>query len=203
MFKRTLPLLLVLALCAFPLTAYAADGDAQTVVQSGTDQDVPVTVITAGDSSGTETAGVVGRLYYPTEIKTMEENGEKLLIKTFEVPAGVNSQLLLVEENLTRGELTYEAREILKRQLPGSEDTKLATTQVSVQTKSNDPVELSKLLAPITFLLDCCRIYDKAGPVRIRAGNRKKVQKNKTAARSIKSTSEGEKPARFACILLI
>jgi len=149
MLKRTLPVLLALLILAFPLTAFAADGDVQQ--QTGTqkaNQEVPVTVITADGSSGTGGVGVVGRLYYPLEIKMMEEDGEKLLIKTFEVPAGVNPQLL-VEDGLVKNDIKYEAREILKQQLPGSEETKLASTSVSVQTKSNDPAELAKLLNPI------------------------------------------------------
>jgi len=147
MLKRTVPALLCLLALSSPLTAFAADGDAQA--GTGTaypDNGGTVSVITVDGTSGN--SGAVGRLYYPTEIRTIEDDGEKLIVKTFEVPAGVNPQIL-VEESFEKNGVLYEPREILKRSLPGSEETRLASTTVTVESKSKDMAELLKLLDPL------------------------------------------------------
>lgn len=147
MLKKTVPALLCLLALSSPLTAFAADGGAQA--GTGTvypDNSNTISIISVDGTSGN--SGAVGRLYYPTEIKTVEDDGEKLIVKTFEVPAGVNPQIL-VEESFEKNGVVYEAREILKRSLPGSEETRLASTTVTVDSKSKDMAEILKLLDPL------------------------------------------------------
>jgi len=94
-------------------------------------------------------------MYFPISVSTMEEDGEMLLIKNFEVPSSVNPYDL-VEQSFERGKYQYEVRDILKKNTEPKTDTKLASTQVVVNSNSND---MNKILKQAPVIID----YDKDG----------------------------------------
>ena len=56
--------------------------------------------------------------FYPIEIQTAEEDGTRLLVKTFLVPQGTDPAAL-VEEGLTRRGVEYHVSDILRLELSG------------------------------------------------------------------------------------
>ena len=94
-------------------------------------------------------------MYFPVSVSTMEEDGEMLLIKNYEVPATVNPYDL-VEESFERGKYQYEVRDILRKNSEPKTDTKLASTQVVINSNSND---MNKILKQAPVIID----YDKDG----------------------------------------
>ncbi len=142
MLKRTVAAFAALIL-ACPTAVYAAAEPVQGEYEdSGT-----VSIITLDEIPG-RSSGAAGNLYYPMEIRTVMDDGEKLIIKTFEVPAGVNPSLL-VEESFEKNGVTYEPREILKRSLPGAEETRLAAQTVTVESESGKEADILLLLDPL------------------------------------------------------
>jgi hypothetical protein len=142
--KRTAAILLCALILVCPTTAFAATENPQ---QSESEDSGTVSIITL-DEIPSRSSGAVGSLYYPLEIKTVAEDGEKLVIKTFEVPAGVNPTLL-IEESFEKGGIVYEPREILKRSLPGAEETRLAAQTVTVESESGKLDDIIPLLNPL------------------------------------------------------
>lgn len=155
MFKRAIPMLLAAALLtATPTLAYAAaqenpSGEANGAkVSYSENSSSPGGEVVSVLSAGGQEPASAGSGYYPTEIKTVEEDGEKLIIKTYKVPAEVEASRL-VEDTVEKNGVKYEMREILKDTLPGGEETKLASKTVTIESKSDKEAEIRKLLDPL------------------------------------------------------
>ena len=93
--------------------------------------------------------------YFPVSVTTMEEDGEKLLVKNYEVPADVNPYDL-VEESFSRGKYQYEVRDILRKKSEPKVETKLASTQIVVNSTSKD---MNMILKQAPVIVE----YDKDG----------------------------------------
>lgn len=145
MLKRAIPVFLALAV-ACPITAYAAESS-ETGEPGGVNiKDETISVLTAGGTYSETMQS--GASYYPLEIRTVLEDGEKLIVKTYEVPSGVNPQQL-VEDNIEKNGISYELRDILKRTVEENEEKKLASKIVEVDSKTKDEAEILKQLSPI------------------------------------------------------
>ena len=94
-------------------------------------------------------------MYFPISVSSMEEDGERLLVKNYEVPASVNPYDL-VEQCFERGKYQYEVRDILRKNSEPKTDTKLASTQIVINSNSND---MNKILKQAPVMID----YDKDG----------------------------------------
>jgi len=106
--------------------------------------------------SVTDVSEVIERpMYFPVSVSTMEEDGEMLLIKNYEVPSSVNPYDL-VEQSFKRGKYQYEIRDILRKDNEPKTETKLASTQIVINSNSND---MNKILKQAPVIID----YDKDG----------------------------------------
>ena len=85
--------------------------------------------------------------YYPVEIKTAEEDGTRLLIKTFIVPKTVSPEKL-IEEELTRHNRNYAVSDILKRDLIPNIERRDYTQNVTVPVETDNKEKLSSNLVP-------------------------------------------------------
>ena len=75
--------------------------------------------------------------YLPTKIWTEEEDGFRLLKKTFVVEASVSPSELM-EGNITRRGISYQYLEMYKEELPGSTETKTVSQKETIATSSKD-----------------------------------------------------------------
>ena len=82
--------------------------------------------------------------FYPIEIQTAEEDGTRLLVKTFLVPQGTDPAAL-VEEGLTRRGVEYQVSDILRRELAGESESKTVTETVTMPAETDDGEELLAL----------------------------------------------------------
>ena len=89
--------------------------------------------------------------YYPFEITNIDERGTWLVVKSFEVPEGVDPQTQLVETNMVRDGKVYEARDILLKKTPGNTDSREASKKVTVTSESKDKAKVMALLDETTF----------------------------------------------------
>lgn len=78
----------------------------------------------------------------PTEIQLEEEDGYQLLKKTYVVEAEV-SPSELIEQNLTRHGVKYQYLEVLKKELPGSVETKTVSQTKAVQSDTKDAAAIA------------------------------------------------------------
>lgn len=119
MVKKALSLLLAaMLLAATPTLAYAAEPPGITestgyTVSYSENEDGGGSVISvlSGDGPAAEPGGG----FYPIEIRTEEADGEKLIIKTYQVPADTSVSLLTGE--FEKSGRRYEMQEILKKLL--------------------------------------------------------------------------------------
>lgn len=106
--------------------------------------------------SVTEVNKVVEKpMYFPISVSTLEEDGEMLLIKNYEVPSSVNPYDL-IEDTFNRGKYQYEVRDILMKKSEPKIETKLASTQIVINSNTND---MNKILKQAPVIID----YDKDG----------------------------------------
>lgn len=146
MFKKALPVFVALLAMAFPVTAFANETGESGSSIAYTENESTVSVITAGGTYAD--IADTGDSYYPLEIRTVSEDGEKLVMKTYEVPSGMNPQRL-VEEDIEKNGIPYELRDILKRTVEQDSERKLASKVVTLESKTKDTAEIIKQLAPV------------------------------------------------------
>ena len=110
--KISTPLLACLLVLSMSVTAFAAE-QPQTVIDTGENgTSITITDITPReDEENAQTAQrkanyKVGS-FYPIEIQTAEEDGVRLLVKTFLVPQDTDPSAL-IEEGLTRRGVEYK-----------------------------------------------------------------------------------------------
>lgn len=142
--------LLLACLMAVGLSTTAFAEEPQTVVdtESGSGgASISITDITSREEQEDETESPFQTRYYPIAVKTIEDMGVRLLVKTFLVPKGTDPQAL-VEEGLTRRGVAYQVSDILMRELEGDTQTKPVTKTVTTPAETDDTEELLALLAP-------------------------------------------------------
>lgn len=86
-----------------------------------------------------------GTRYFPVEISAMNDDGVKLLCKTFEVEPDV-SPYELEEKNLVQNGTKYVLRDILQKQIPDGRQTKTVSQTVTVDSDSNKTDDILGLL---------------------------------------------------------
>ena len=80
--------------------------------------------------------------HLPTKIWTEEEDGTRLLKKTFVVDAGVSPSELM-EGSITRRGISYQYLEMVKEELPGSTETKTVSQKETISTGSKDQAAIA------------------------------------------------------------
>lgn len=85
--------------------------------------------------------------YYPVEIQTAEEDGVRLLVKTYVVPQGTDPQALITE-GLTRRGVEYQVSDILRRELSGTSESKTVSQTVTTPADTDQVEELLSVLTP-------------------------------------------------------
>lgn len=151
MVKKAIPMLLAVLLAAATLTpAYAAE-------PSGTPASSGYTISylengNTGDGSAMSVSdlsqdGISGIDFYPIEIRTEEADGEKLIIKTYQVPAGTSVSLLTGD--FEKSGIRYEMQEVLKKELPDETETKTVNKTVTAVSDSDKEAKLLQLFDPM------------------------------------------------------
>ena len=147
--KIRTPLLACMLVLSMSVTAFA-EPPPQTV--TGADENgtgITITDITPREDEENEqkaerkTNYKVGN-FYPIEIQTAEEDGIRLLVKTFLVPQGTDPAAL-VEEGLTRRGVEYQVSDILRRELAGESESKTVTETITMPAETDDGEELLAL----------------------------------------------------------
>lgn len=85
---------------------------------------------------------------YPQDVKTVTENGQTQILKSYEVPSDFNPQKLIAEPFEQNG-FTFTQTEIFKKLLSGTTELRLASQTVTVQSESDDRADILKQLSPI------------------------------------------------------
>ena len=129
--KRIIPLLLCVLLLS--INVYAAEPDLP--------EGVSVTDITERQT----TADYDPPKYYPTDIQSKDEDGVKLLLKTFEVGPDV-SPAELIETGLTQNDVEYELRDVLRTVAPDEQEWKTVSQTVTVSSESDKREDILALL---------------------------------------------------------
>ena len=80
--------------------------------------------------------------YLPTKIWVEEEDGTRLLKKTFVVDAGVSPSELM-EGSISRRGISYQYLEVVKEELPGSTETKTVSQKETISTGSKDQAAIA------------------------------------------------------------
>ena len=145
--KITAALVSIMAVTA-STAVYAAETPQTVIDETGVGTSISITDITpreedADEAKGQYTAGS----FYPVEIQTAEEDGTKLLVKTFVVPENTSPQVL-IEEGLTRRGAQYEVSDILRRELDGEQEQKTVSQTVMLEADTNRRNEILSLLEP-------------------------------------------------------
>lgn len=142
------PLPACLLVLSMSVTAFAEQP--QTVIGAdGNGTGIAITDITPREDEENEqkaerkTNYKVGN-FYPIEIQTAEEDGTRLLVKTFLVPQGTDPAAL-VEEGLTRRGVEYQVSDILRRELAGESESKTVTETITMPAETDDGEELLAL----------------------------------------------------------
>lgn len=151
--KSCMSLVVCLMALFMSVTAFAAE-QPQTIIKAD-DNGASITIkdITPGEEVTDEQKEIlvtenfkVGSSY-PVEIQTAEDNGYRLLVKTFIVPQGTDPQTL-IEEGLTRRGVEYQVCDVLRRELDGSTETKTVSETVTMPTESDKKSDLIALFEP-------------------------------------------------------
>jgi hypothetical protein len=129
--KRIIPLLLCVLLLS--VTVHAAEPDLP--------EGVRVTDITERQAE----ADFDPPKFYPTDIQSKDEDGVKLLLKTFEVSPEV-SPAELIEHGLTQNEAEYELRDVLRTVAPDEQERKTVSQTVTVSSESDKREDILAIL---------------------------------------------------------
>ena len=144
-----LALLLVLAM-TLSVTAHATE-PSQAIAGSGDDGTaISITDITPREGenkedSKDETKGYTVSSYYPVSVQTAEEGGVQLLVKTFLVPPDT-APTELIEKDLTRRGVAYEAIDILRQEQPGEVEKKTVSQAMTLESETDKMEDTLPLL---------------------------------------------------------
>lgn len=86
--------------------------------------------------------------FLPLDVQVRDEDGVKLLVKTYEVSPDILPQQL-IESGLTRNGVGYILREVLRQTLPGSVENREASQSVTVASESDKREDILPLLPEI------------------------------------------------------
>lgn len=143
--KRTAAAIGCILAMALPMAVYAEEPP-QT--GGGFETSITISDITPREEKRDEAQGSLSAGgWYPAEVKTTEEDGVRLVIKTFVVPQDTSPQAL-VEEGLTRRGIEYRVSEILRRELEGEREQKTVSKTVTTEADTDQREELLALLEP-------------------------------------------------------
>ncbi len=131
MMKRIIPMLLCVLLLS--VTVHAAESDLP--------EGVNVTDITERQTE----SDYDPPKFFPTDIQSKDEDGVKLLLKTFEVSPEV-SPAELVESGLSQNEVEYELRDVLRTVAPDEQERKTVSQTITVSSESDKREEIVALL---------------------------------------------------------
>ena len=150
MVKRAIPFLLTaILLAAAPVQAYAAEsenpGGSSGSTVSYTENTGPAESVISVLDGVPEADPEAG--FYPVEIKTAEEDGERLIIKTYQVPAGTPVSMLT--EPFEKNGVSYEMQEILKSALPDEVESKTVSQTVTAESETDQESKLRALFDPL------------------------------------------------------
>ncbi len=129
--KRIIPLLLCVLLLS--VTVHAAEPDLP--------EGVSVTDITERQTE----ADYDQPQYYPTDIQNKDEDGVKLLLKTYEVDPDV-SPAELIESGLTQNKVEYKLRDVLRTVAPDEQERKTVSQTVTVSSESDKREDILAIL---------------------------------------------------------
>lgn len=169
--KKIIAVLAIILIASSMSTAVYADdrigtpdgSGAQTLVQENGDGYSSITIydgvteVTAPQYTGEVTSDLskVGKAqaprHYPFEISNVDERGTWLVVKSFEVSADVDPQAELVETDLIRDGKRYAARDILRKETPGSTDSREASKSVTITSASKDRAKILEQLDKTTY----------------------------------------------------
>ena len=143
--KRTAAAIACILAMALPMAVYAEE---TPQADGGFGTSISITDITPREEETDEAQGNLATgNRYPVEVQATEENGVRLLIKTFVVPQDTSPQGL-VEEGLTRRGVQYKVSEILRRELEGEREQKTVSQTVTTEADTDQREELLALLEP-------------------------------------------------------
>ena len=125
-----------------PSQAIAGSGDGGTAIS--------ITDITPREGenkedSEDETKGYTVGSHYPVSVQTAEEGGVRLLVKAFLVPPDTDPQTL-VEGDLTRQGVAYEATDILRQEQPGEVEKKTVSQTMTLESETDKMENILPLL---------------------------------------------------------
>ena len=143
---------LLVAAVVLSVTAHGAEPPQAVIGSGGGETAISITDITPREDSvkegkEDETKDYKVGSYYPVEVQTAENNGVQLLVKTFAVPASTDPQAL-VEGDLTRRGVAYEATDILRQEQPGETERKTASQTVTLESETDKMEDIFFLLKP-------------------------------------------------------
>lgn len=123
-------------------------GLGNTAYADGDNIGITITDITPREEQNSETQNAYAAGgYFPLQIQTAEDEGVRLLIKTFVVPQGTSPQAL-IEEGLTRRGVEYQVSDILRRELEGSSESRQVSQTVTIPSETDETDKLLALLEP-------------------------------------------------------
>lgn len=123
-------------------------GLGNTAYADGDNIGITITDITPREEQNSETQNAYAAGgYFPLQIQTAEDEGVRLLIKTFVVPQGTSPQAL-IEEGLTRRGVEYQVSDILRQELEGSSESRQVSQTVTIPSETDETDKLLALLEP-------------------------------------------------------
>lgn len=123
-------------------------GVGTTAYADGDNIGITITDITPREERKNETQNAyIAGGYFPLQIQTAEDEGVRLLIKTFVVPQGTSPQAL-IEEGLTRRGVEYQVSDILRQELEGSSESRQVSQTVTIPSETDETDKLLALLEP-------------------------------------------------------
>ena len=123
-------------------------GLGNTAYADGDNIGITITDITPREEQNSETQNAYAAGgYFPLQIQTAEDEGVRLLIKTFVVPQGTSPQAL-IEEGLTRRGVEYQVSDVLRQELEGSSESRQVSQTVTIPSETDETDKLLALLEP-------------------------------------------------------
>ncbi len=127
-----------------------------TIAQSRFEREVKVTVHAAEPDlpEGVNVTDITERQaqadydppkFYPTDIQSKDEDGVKLLLKTYEVDPDV-SPAELIETGLAQNDVEYELRDVLRTVAPDDQERKIVSQTVTVSSESDKREDILAIL---------------------------------------------------------
>ena len=144
-----LALLLVLAM-TLSVTAHATEPSQAIAGSRDGGTAISITDITPREGENKEdsendTKNYTVSSYYPVSVQTAEEGGVQLLVKTFLVPPDT-APTELIEKDLTRRGVAYEAIDILRQEQPGETEKKAVSQAVTLESETDKMEDILPLL---------------------------------------------------------